>query len=83
MTEVTAGEAGFVSTRTSAQAGSGKGYVVPPLTQLRWPTACAASSRVRLAKAAHDGPWSAPFRLVLSQMSASIWDGLRVAAICR
>jgi hypothetical protein len=81
--DATAREAGLGLTRTSAQPATGHGYVAPPLTQERWPTACAASSRVRLANAAQEGPWSASFRLVLSQISASIWAGVRVLASCR
>ena len=70
--DVTPSESGLGLTRTSAHSCSGHGYVAPPLTQLCCPTAWAASSRVRLANAAQDGPWSAPSTLSLPQISASI-----------
>ena len=76
MTEVMPSESGFGSTRTSAQSCTGHGYDDPPDTQLCWPTACAASSRVRLANAAQDAPWSTPSTLSLAQISASIWAGV-------
>ena len=53
---MTSGEAGLGSTRESTQACTGHGYVVPPVTQLCWPVACAPDSSVRLANAAHDSP---------------------------
>ncbi len=41
---------------------------------------CDPSSSIRLAKAAHEGPWSAPSVLACRQISASISAGLRVSA---
>ena len=70
------GEDGLGSTRTSAHFCSGHGYDVPPVTQLCWPTTCAASSSVRLANAAQDSPWSTPFTLSCCQMIASISAGV-------
>ena len=57
--------------------------MVPPVTQLRSPVVWAASSRVRLANAAQEGPWSAPSLLTSPQISASIWAGVLVLASLR
>src|SRR5262249_31589625 len=77
------GDAGLGSTRASAQACSGHGYVVPPVAQLRWPVTWEPSSRVRLANEAQDGPWSAPSTLACCQMTASISAGVFRSAIRR
>ena len=53
---------------------------MPPDTQLSSPAICDPSSRVRLAKAAHEGPWFAPSVLAYCQIIASISAGLRVSA---
>ena len=81
--DVIPGDAGFSSTRTSAQVCRGHGYEPPPETQLWCPTTCAPSSRVRLANAAHDWPWSAPSMLSCCQIIASISAGVLVWAIRR
>src|SRR5262249_56169451 len=75
------GDAGLGSTRASAQACSGHGYVVPPVAQLLWPVTWEPSSRVRLANAAQDGPWSAPSTLACCQMTASISAGVFRSAL--
>src|SRR5215472_9934366 len=53
---------------------------MPPVTQLSTPAMWDPSSRVRLAKAPHDGPWLAPSVLAYCQIIASISAGLRVWA---
>ena len=53
------------------------------MTQLRSPVVWAASSRVRLANAAQEGPWSVPSLLTLPQISASTWAGVLVFASLR
>ncbi len=68
------------STRPSTHECTGHGYEVPPVTQLSSPAMCDPSSRVRLAKAAHEGPWLAPSVLAYCQIIASISAGLRVCA---
>jgi hypothetical protein len=81
--EITPGDSGLGSTRESTHACTGQGYVVPPVTQLCWPVACAPDSSVRLANAAHDSPWSMPSMLSFCQISASIADGERFCARLR
>ena len=83
MTETICGESGLRSTRTSAHLCSGQGYVVPPVTQLCCPVDWAPSASVRLAKAAHDSPWSAPSTLSTPQIIASISAGLFDCAMRR
>ena len=78
--EITPGDWGFGSTRESTHEWTGHGYVDPPVTQLCWPVACAPDSRVRLANAAQDSPWSAPSVLSFCQISASMADGDRLCA---
>ena len=53
------------------------------MTQLCWPAALAPSASVRLAKAAHDCPWSAPSTLLACQISDSISVGVLVRASSR
>src|SRR5215510_15089681 len=74
------GDVGLGSTRASAQACSGHGYVVPPVAQLRWPVTWEPSSRVRLANAAQDGPWSAPSTLACCQ-TLTIADRSRASSL--
>ena len=59
------------------------GTTCRPVTQLCWPTTCAASSSVRLANAAQDSPWSTPSMLSCCQMIASISAGVLPCAIRR